>query len=141
MSGQVVVVDTNVFISARNRRERAFAVCRHILDQVDSGSLRAIVSTVTIAELRAGLSPEEIPTTWRAMLTHLLTSPNYRVEPVDAEISEAAGEIRAEANVSLPDALILATGKLRGAAFLVTQDKDLAKQQIALAVKIPQDVG
>jgi predicted nucleic acid-binding protein len=110
------------------------------LDAIDQGEFRAIVSAVTIAEIRAGLLPEEIPTVWRAMLTHLLTSPNYRVESVDVDIAGAAGELRASSHLALPDALIIATGQLRGALFLVTQDRELARLQKGLAVKSPEHV-
>lgn len=139
MSGPDVVVDTNVFVSARNRHERGFASCRKFLDGIDRGEFRAILSTVTIAEIRAGLAAAEIPTVWRAWLTHLVTSPNYRVVPVDTDIAEAAAELRAMSQVDLPDALIVATGQLRGAAFLVTQDRQIGRRQSALPTKAPVD--
>jgi len=141
VSGPIAIVDTNIFISARNRQEPGFAACRKVLDQIDNGNLTAIISTVTIAEIRAGMSREEIPTVWKAMLTHLLTSPNYRVESVDAEIAESAGELRASKRLTLPDAMVVATGRLRGAAFLVTQDRALGRQQDRLAIKSPEDVA
>lgn len=140
MSGPDVLVDTNIFVSARNRRERGFGSCRKSLDPIDRGAFREVVSVVTIAEIRAGLVPEEIPTTWRAMLTHLLTSPNYRVEAVNAEIAEAAGELRASSHLALPDALIVATAQLRGASMIVTQDRELARSQKGLAIKSPEQV-
>jgi predicted nucleic acid-binding protein len=139
VSGPSAVVDTNIFISARNRHERAFTACREVLDQIDHGHLQAIVSTVTIAEIRAGMSQAEIPTVWKAMLTHLLTSPNYRVESVDPDIAEVAGELRSSTGLNLPDALIIATGRLRGASFLVTQDRLIGRRQKTLAVKLPED--
>jgi predicted nucleic acid-binding protein len=140
VSGRDVLVDTNVFVSARNRRERGFASCRKLLDAIDGGEFRAIVSTVTIAELRAGLLPEETPAVWRAMVTHFLTSANYRVEPVDVDIAEAAGELRASSHLTLPDALIAATGHLRGASILVTQDREMARAQAWMAVKTPDQI-
>jgi predicted nucleic acid-binding protein len=141
VSGPVAIVDTNIFISARNRHERGFAACRKVLDQIDRGDLTAIVSTVTIAEIRSGMSREEIPTAWKAMLSHLLTSPNYRVESVDADIAESAGELRATKQLALPDALVVATGQLRGASYLVTQDRALGRRQDSLAIKLPENVG
>jgi predicted nucleic acid-binding protein len=91
VSGLVAIVDTNVFITARNPHKVGYAACRKVLDLVDRGDLTAIVSTVSIAEIRAGLTPVEIPTFCKAMLTHLLTSPNYRVESVHTDIVDAAG--------------------------------------------------
>lgn len=141
MSGPDAIVDTNIFISARNRHERGYTACRKVLDQIDEGHLTAIVSAVTIAEIRAGMTREEIPTVWRAMFTHLLTSPNYRVESVDAEIADAAGELRASNRLTLPDALVVATGRLRGASFVVTQDRALGRRQDLVTVKLPEEVA
>jgi predicted nucleic acid-binding protein len=137
VSGINAIVDTNIFIAARNPHERGYSACRRLLDQIDQGRLNAIVSSITIAEIRAGMTPEEVPTAWRAMLTHLLTSPNYRVEPVDADIAEAAGELRSSNPLTLPDAVIVATGQLRGASFIVTQDQKLGSRQDRLPVKLP----
>lgn len=141
MSGVNAIIDTNIFISARNRHEGGYTACRTLLDLIDQGRLSAILSTVTVAELRAGMKPEEIPTVWRAMFAHLRTSPNYRLESVDAEIANLAGELRASNRLKLPDALVVATGSLRGASFIVTQDRALARRQERLAVKLPEDVA
>jgi predicted nucleic acid-binding protein len=141
VSGLNAIVDTNIFISARNRREPGYADCRKLLDQIDQGRLTGIVSTVTIAEIQAGMTPEEIRTVWKAIFTHLLTSPNYRVESVDAEIADAPGELRASNELTLPDALIVATGQLRGGSFVVTQDKRLGRRQGRLAVKLPDEMA
>ncbi len=140
MSGPDVLVDTNVFVSARNRREPGSGACRRFLDAVDRGEFLARVSVVTVAELRAGLSPEEVPHAWRAILTHFLTSPHYRVEPIDADLAEAGGSLRATARVALPDALIVATGLRRGVSCLVSQDRELAHKPVGLPVRAPEEM-
>ena len=137
MSGINASVDTNVSIAARNPHESGYSACRKLLDQIDQGRLSAIVSSISIAEIRAGMTPEEVPTAWRAMLTHLLTSPNYRVEPVDAEIAEAVGELHSSNPLTLPGAVIVATGQLRGASFIITQDKRLGHRLDRWPVKLP----
>jgi predicted nucleic acid-binding protein len=141
VSGPVVVVDTNVFVSARNRHEAGHSSCRKFLDSIDDGSYRAIVSVVTVAELRAGISTSEVPTVWKAMLSHLHTSPHYQLEVVDSDIAELAGELRAAHRVTLPDAIVVATGQLRGASLIVTQDRELARRQSIMIAKAPQDLG
>jgi predicted nucleic acid-binding protein len=140
MSGPIVIVDTNVFISARNRDERGYAPCREFLDRVDRGSFRAIVSTVTIAEIRAGIRASDSAPAWKDLLTHFLTSPSYRVEPLTVEIAAAAGELRATSSLALPDAVIVATGQLSGASCLVTQDRKVARRQTVLKVRDPNEL-
>lgn len=141
MSGPNVLVDTNIFVSARNPNERGCTACRRLLDRIDAGRVRALVSTVTVAEVRAGLEPAEAQAVWQAFVSHLLTSPNYSVEPVDVEIAERAGELRRRTKLTLPDALIVATGQLRSAAVIVTQDRQLGLRQSVVRTCGPVDVG
>ena len=141
MSGPDVVVDTNIFVSARNPTEAGYDACRHLLDRIDAGRVRALVSTVTAAEIRAGLEPAEVRAVWQAFLSHLLTSPNYSVVAVDVKIAETAGELRQHTTLSLPDALIVATAYVREAAAVVTQDRPLGHLQSMVRVCGPSEVG
>lgn len=140
MSGRIVLVDTNIFVSARNRGEAGYEACRRLLDGIDEGRLHALVSTISLAEVRAGLTAAEVRTVWQAFLSHLLTSPNYTVEPVDASIAEAAGELRSESKLTLPDALIVSTGHVRGAESLVTLDREIVRRQSLLPTRPPNEV-
>ena len=141
MSGPSALIDTNIFVSARNRNEAGHAACTRLLDLIDEGKIRAIVSTISLAEIRAGMTAAEARNVWQAFVSHLITSPHYEVEPVDVEISEAAGEIRAQTRLTLPDALIVATGHLKGAAYVVTQDRDLGRLQTVLSARAPGQLG
>ncbi|MFZ0830192.1 MAG: type II toxin-antitoxin system VapC family toxin [Thermoplasmata archaeon] len=140
MRGLDAIVDTNVFASARNPQERGFGASRRLLDRIDRGEFQAALLTVTIAELRAGFSPEEIPTVWKPMLRHFLTSPNYRVESVGPEIAGEACERRASSRMTLPDCLIIATGHVLGVSLLVTHDKESVRSQNLLEVKTPLEL-
>ena len=139
MSGLDVLIDTNVFVSARNPHERSHRSCQELLDRIDRGELHAVISTVTIAELRAGIAPEEVPTVWKAMISHFQTSPNFQIEPVGSEIAEAAGALRAASRLTLADALVVATGQFTGVSILVTLDQELSRRQAVLTVKSPMD--
>lgn len=50
------------------------------------------------------------------------------------------GVLRAESRIALPDALVVATSRLRGASCIVTQDKELARLQSVLDVKSPREL-
>jgi predicted nucleic acid-binding protein len=140
VNGLDAIIDTNVFVSARNPHERGYAPARRLLDRIDRGELRALISTVTISELRAGFRLEEVPTVWKPMLRHFLSSENYRVESVGPEIAEKAGELRTSSRLTLPDCLIIATGHLLGVELLLTQDKELARHQNLLKVQSPLEL-
>jgi predicted nucleic acid-binding protein len=60
-------------------------------------------------------------------LTHILSSPNYRVVEVTVSIADEAGRIRASTGLRLPDALIFASGLREKADFLITYDESLRK--------------
>ena len=141
MSGPDVVVDTNVFVSARNRREAAWHACRAFLDGVDRGAYRGIVSTISLAELRVGFRDAEVPSVWRPMLSHLLTSPHYAVAAVSPSIAEQAGSIRARHRITLPDAIIVATAVEYRAKFIVSEDRELGRRQPEVPVRRASDVA
>jgi predicted nucleic acid-binding protein len=140
MSGRSAVVDTNIFITARNASESGYSSCRGLIDRIDRGELEAIVSAITIAELRAGIPRHQVSTTWRAMMAHFLTSPNFRVVPLDSDVAEAAGEIRASTRLTLPDAAIVATAHLHKATLVVTQDQNLIRRELGVPVVTPDQV-
>ncbi|MCI4370195.1 MAG: PIN domain-containing protein [Thermoplasmata archaeon] len=135
-----VVVDTNVFLTARAPRESGHAASRQLLDAVDDGRLEAMVSVITLAELRAGFTVAQVPALWTPFLSHLRASPFYSIEPVDEAIALAAGEIRGSTRLALPAALILATARLRDATFVATQDLELLRTRSAVAAKRPADI-
>ena len=139
MSGPSALLDTNIFVSARNPTEAGHSAPRRVLDGVDEGRFLAVVSTISIAEIRAAFGPAEARNVWQAFVSHLLTSRNYVVEPVETSIAEAAGELRERTKLTLPNVLIVATAKLRGAAFVVTQDRELGRLQSEVAVRSPQE--
>lgn len=63
------------------------------------------------------------------------TSPNYRVASVTSDIAEIAGALRQSIRITLPDALILATGQVHRANVLVAQDRDLRKARLNFPTK------
>jgi predicted nucleic acid-binding protein len=140
VTGPTAVIDTNIFLSAKNPDEPGYTSCRKLLDRIDRGDVLALISTVTVAEIRAGMSPEDAAANWRALLTHLLTSPNYRVEPVDVDVAEVAGSLRAASRLTLPDAIVVATGQLRGATCVVTQDDRMIAHKGALRISRPREL-
>lgn len=140
MSGPRVLVDTNVFLSARNPGEEGHTDSSSLLDRIDAGKLRAIVSVISIAEIRAGLLEHEVQSVWQAFSSHLVSSENYEVASVDLSVAELAGEIRREARLNLPDALIVATAKQRNAALIASWDRDLMRAQNLVSVRDPKSV-
>lgn len=135
-----VVIDTNVFLSARDASEPGHAAARKLLETVDDGKVRAIVSVVTIAELRAGFEAAQVPALWTPFLSHLRASPSCTIEPADEAIALTAGELRSDTGLRLPDALILATALRRGADCVATEDQPLLRARVPVVVKRPGEI-
>lgn len=113
---------------------------RRLLDRIDAGRAHGLVSIVTVAEVRAGLEPAEARAVWQVFLSHPLTSPNYSVEAVDGEIAEAAGALRRKTRLTLPGALIAATGKVRKATAVVARVRRLGHLGSMLRACGPSEV-
>jgi len=135
-----VVIDTNVFLSARDPGEPGHAASRALLEVVDDGRFHALVSVITLAEIRAGFTVAQLPALWTPFLSHLRASRSFSIEPVDEGIALAAGELRSGAGLSLPDALILATGRERSADCVATDDRELLRVKSSVATRRPADI-
>lgn len=102
------LVDTDILIDHLRGRPEALAFLTECLARGD----RLVCSVITHAELLAGMRREEEPDV-RALLGC------FEAIPVDREIAEEGGRYRREwgrsHGVLLPDALIAATARIRGA--------------------------
>jgi predicted nucleic acid-binding protein len=140
VNAESVLLDTNIFIAARDTAESEAAACNKLIEAIDDGKFRALVSVVTLAELRAGFDEGQLAAYWTPFLSHLVASPNYTVEPIDQDVALLSGAIRQELHLSLPDCLILATAALRNAACVVTLDRGLRKGRGFAQSRAPSDL-
>ncbi len=136
--GLNAIIDTNVFIEVKNK-EPKYEFSKRILDWVDEGRLKSVVSTIVIAEMCAGYHEAGELEEKDDFLTHLLTSTNFEVVDVSAGVADEAGRIRAVTGLRLPDAIILASGLKRGAECLVTNDASLKKADKLIKVLTPKE--
>jgi len=118
-----IIIDTNVFISIIND-EADSSASRELLDKVDSGELKAIVSTITLAELAEGYYQVDDEKGWMQTLQHIISSYNYTLIELDYKVADKAGRIRVETGLSLPDSIIVASGLIGRAEYIVTYDKE-----------------
>lgn len=120
-----VNLDTNVFIAIKNKEEN-FMYCEKILDAIDENQFKGIISTIVLAEVLVGFyQNNEIEEADRFLSKVIL---NYSIIPVDTRISQKAAQIRAQYQISLPDAIISASTILSDSEAFITYDKPLLKK-------------
>lgn len=120
---QRVIIDTNVFLNVINREEPHFSPSKELLDLVDAGKVKAVVSVITIAELSTGFYLMGDERGRREFLLHVMSSEDYKVAPVDVGVADSAGRIRAETGLRLPDSIIVSSGLKERVDLIVTHDE------------------
>ena len=120
---QRVIIDTNVFLNVINREEPHFSPSKELLDLVDAGKIKAVVSVITVAELSTGFYLMGDERGRREFLLHVMSSEDYTVAPVDVGVADSAGRIRAETGLRLPDSIIVSSGLKERVDLIVTYDE------------------
>ena len=123
--GLKVCLDTNVFIAVKNR-ESGYEYCEKILDAVDDGLLRGVISTVVVAEVLVGFYKNGEISEAKKFLDHVVCT--YKIKDVDVEIANIAARLRA-GGLRLPDAIIVATAELADAV-LITKDEGIKSENV-----------
>ncbi len=97
-----------------------------ILGAIAEGAVRAVISTVAVAELL--VKPFESGDAERVELCErfLLSFGSSALAPVDYAVSREAARLRAAYSIRTPDAIFLATARLHEAAF-ISNDRALER--------------
>lgn len=135
-----VVLDTNVFLNVKNKEEPYCEPSRQVLDAIDDGKIQGIISVISIAELCAGYYAAGDEMGGQELLLHLLASKGFCIVELDLKLADAAGRIRVETGLRLPDAIIVASGLARGARYIVTHDEEFGKAKRQLEAVTSQEL-
>ncbi len=119
---QTVLLDTSVFAYHLADHPQYSPLTTAVLAAIESGSLKGLVTTLTLSELlaqpaRAG--NRRAVQEYELFLTHF---PHLQVAPVDVELGREAAWVRGETGLRAPDALQIAAARLHGADAIVTND-------------------
>jgi predicted nucleic acid-binding protein len=136
---QRVIIDTNVFLNVINREEPHFSPSKELLDLVDAGEVKAVISVITIAELSTGFYIMGDERGRREFLLHVMSSEYYKVAPVDVGVADSAGRIRAETGLRLPDSIIVSSGLKERVDLIVTHDEGFKVAEDYLQSSTPEE--
>jgi predicted nucleic acid-binding protein len=123
----LVGIDTAVFIYLFEDSPEYAQIARSVLLQVQSGSTRAVTSTVTLMEITVKplqLGDVEVADTYVLLVSRF---PNLSVVPIDANAARLAASFRAKYNLRPADALQLGACQQAGTSAFVTNDKTLRR--------------
>lgn len=100
---------------------------REIFQHIDDGRIAAVTSPVTLAEclvhpLRLGLAEVR-----QTIIDVVVNGTNTTFAGINQEIGETAARLRAQYNVSLPDALQMGAAITNGCGGFLTNDAQLAR--------------
>jgi len=137
--GARILLDTSAVLAYLSGAEAASPPATIVLDRfVATGRNRAVVSAITVTEVLVRPFRAASPAALQTVEDFLGHFPNLTVEPVTFEIAREAARVRAATAGPTPDAIVLATGQIVGAAVAVANDGQwaavISKAQLALAL-------
>lgn len=125
--GQIIGIDTMVFIYHLEDHPDFSTITERLFDAVEKGKYHAVTSFLTLVEIlvkpkREGLT--KVVSDYRDLL---LTFPNLKFTPVDLRVSDLASTLRAKYSIRTPDSIQIATAVVESAAAFITNDEQLKK--------------
>ena len=120
-----VALDTAVFIYFIEEHERFLPLVEEVFEAIDSGSLRAVTSTLTLLEtlvgpIRAG--DNRLAESYETLLSQ---SRGLHLLDLDRPVIRLAAKIRALAGLKTPDALQVATALQAECTAFLTNDRQI----------------
>ena len=123
-----LMLDTNTIIYFLDGVPEFVELLTPLFEMIEMGRLKASVSVISEAELLVKPFRTGITATVEAVMLFLDEFPNLKVIPVSREISRQAAKIRADLDMGLPDAIILATALNTQSDFLLGNDLKLMRK-------------
>lgn len=125
--GQVIGIDSAVFIYLLERNAQYLSRARSVLGLVRDGEVRAIFSCVGLIEVLTGPKRHDRYDLAAQYWEQITSFPNLTVIGINEHIVDLASDLRARYGIATPDAIHIATAIDAGASAFVTNDKSLKK--------------
>lgn len=125
LTGATVYLDTNVFVYAVEGFPEYQEFLTELFDRIERSEISAVTSELTLAEVLVKpleLERHDIVAFYDEMLQ---TSDHLVVAPIERTILVSAAEYRATLNISLADAIHVATAVNSGCSILLSNDRKL----------------
>lgn len=121
--GARVLLDSTTLIAYLDGGESVSAASALVIDEfVRNGRNPAVISMVAVAEVLVKPAQRSLPG-FRHAVDFLSAFPNFTLQPIDLPVAQEAASVRANGNLKMPDALIVATGVVTQVGLLVCNDE------------------
>ena len=122
--GDCIPVDTRSLIAYLNGGELVSPAASQIIDRnVRDGRNPAVISIVTVIEVLVRPLRLGVREPYEHLIDFLTHFPNLRPVPIDLVVAQEAASLRAARRLSVPDALVVASGLVAQVGRLVTNDQ------------------
>lgn len=115
-------LDTNIFLNVKNKEKDFYEFSNQILNKIDNNELEAVISIITIAELTVGYYNTNELREKDDFINGIYSNQQYRIIDLDLKVADKSAEIRSQARLKLPDAIITASAILEKCDCLITND-------------------
>jgi predicted nucleic acid-binding protein len=120
-------LDTAPVIYYVEKNQRYLALVKVAFDRIDDGSLTAVTSPVTLTECLVAPYRLGLVQLQRDFFDLIVHGRNTVFVPIDHDRARYAAELRARYNLTLPDALQIATALRTGCEAFLTNDNGLKR--------------
>jgi predicted nucleic acid-binding protein len=121
-SFNLVGLDSSAFIYLYESHPLYYPVIRQVFARMDTGSLRAVTSLVTLLEVTVLPIRQKRQDLVDIYSKVILNAPNLSALPLSVPITQKAAELRATYNLRTPDAIQIATAIVAGAQAFISND-------------------
>lgn len=117
-------LDTSILIAHLSAEERVSPLARELVeDLMGGGRNEGVVSAVSVGEILVRATRDGSA---RSVAFEVMDLPGLTIRSVDLLVAAEAARVRGLTGLSLPDAIVIATGVLTSSSILVTNDRRLA---------------
>ena len=119
---EAIALDTMIFAYHLMDHPRYAPLSSAVLGLVESGTVRAVTSTLTLAELLTRAAQANDPQAMRDYENLLTRFPHLTLAPMDVDVARRVAILRGTANAHTADAIQVATAQRAGADALLSND-------------------
>lgn len=127
LKGKITGLDTMVFIYHFEENQTYSPLTFSIFESLEKGNFQAITSILTLLEILVKPKKENNSLLTERYKLLFETFPNLQVKEINENIADIASSLRANYNISTPDAIQIATSIGAKADIFITNDATLKK--------------